>query len=204
MPETGVSAPPGLRVLWLAYARAPEGPPPRRWRGLVGYGRLDIAARLLLAALYPGGRLLEDTGLILFLDRGSGEGEALVFEPSCMPAAMEEEREASELLLTHLRGSGGCHRGPASLRGLTISARRRGYRVLLLREDGAPLRPEILGEGVAFVLGTRVDPPEEGLVLDGRVSVGCMPYLASSVVAYINLLRLETLSLPGIGGRDDG
>ena len=192
--------PAGYRLLWLLYTVHPPGAPPRRWRGLVGYGRLDIAARFLLAALYPGGKLLDDSALFLFLDRGGSVGEGILFEPRCLPEAMDSEAEAGELLLAALRGRGGCSMVPdASLRGLLLAARRRGYRVVLLSEEGGPINAH---RDVSYVLvvGSRVDPPRD-LPVDEAWRIGCMPYLASTVAAYINL---ELRAMRQLWGHDEG
>lgn len=194
--EAPLLAPPGYRAGWLLYAHRPRGPLPRRWRGLVGYGRLDIAARFMLAALYPGGLLLGDSFMLLFLDEGGGEGEALLFEPDCLPGEMHEEEEAARLLLDALRG-GRCRRGPASLRGLLLSARRGGYRVVALREGGG--EPRAGDGGYLFLVGSRVDPPTN-VPVDEVWGLGCFPYLASTVAAYINLVRV----LAAERGRDEG
>ena len=189
----------GERRVWLLYARAPPGPPPRRWRGLVGYGRLDVAARVLLAALYPGGRLLGDSALLVFLDRSGGgeEGSVVGLHAGCLPGEMLYEREAAALLLDALRGRGGCPVAEGlSLRGLLLSAGRAGFRRLLLSEDGGPLGPGLLDGRLLLLLGGAVDPPAEAGPVDARVRVGCRSYLASSVAAYINAVLL----LEGSGG----
>jgi len=182
-----LAPPAGYRVLWLLYATKPEGPLPRRWRGLVSYGRLDIAARFLLASLYPGGSLLRDAALLLFLDAGRGEGEAIAFEPPCLPESASGEEEAAAMLLDALRGRLGCSSGPATLRGLVLGARRAGYRAVLLSEKGGSMK---LRQDTDYLLivGSRVDPPPS-TPRDEAWSIGCLPYLASTVAAYINLKR---------------
>ena len=191
----------GRGLLWLLYARDPGGRPPRRWRGLVGYGRLDIAARFLLAALYPEGRYNGDT-LLLYLDReGEGlRGRLLVLGRDCLPSSMAWEREAATVLLEALRSKRCRTLGETSLRGVVLAARRAGRRVLLLHETGHLLAGEPVWDRVMLVVGSRIDPPLRGPGYDAVVRVGCRSYLASSVAAYINLLRLKTLS----GGGDVG
>ncbi|KSW12175.1 hypothetical protein CF15_05285 [Pyrodictium occultum] len=175
-----------LDTLWIAYGERPPGPPPRRWRGLTGYGRLDIAARVLLAALYPRGRLEEDSGLLVYL--GSERPAALSLLPSCLPGEMEYEHESAELLLRVLRGEACRLLDPAPpLVELLRALRARGYRVVLLTERGGRLRRH--RRGTAYVLGLRVDPPR-GLPVDEEASVGPCSYLASHVTAYVNALRL--------------
>jgi tRNA (pseudouridine54-N1)-methyltransferase len=193
----------GVWLLWLLYAREPGGPPPRRWRGLVGYGRLDIAARFLEAALYPSGGLLRDSAVLLFLDRGGGEGRALLLQPSCLPERLRGEEEASTLLLRHLRGGGGCRWLEAGLRGLVLWAEKRGYTPVLLREDGEPFGRGLLGRRLLLIVGSRVDPPD-WVPHRLRARVGCLPYLASTVAAYINLMRLEAGERETLAGSDDG
>jgi len=183
--EVTIPEPDELKLLWLLYARRPEGMPPRRWRGLVGYGRLDIAARFLLASLYPGGRLLSGRGLLLFLDRG-GEGKAVLLGPGCLPERLEGEPAAATLLLRVLRGGMCGGLAPAEWGALLRELRRAGWRIVLLREDGSALEPRLL-RGAVLVVGSRVDPPERG-PYDARIRVGCFPYLASAVAAYINLV----------------
>ena len=174
-----------LDTVWLAYGRRPPGPPPRRWRGLVGYGRLDIAARVLLAALYPGGVLEKDSAFLVYLD--SSEPLLLVFEPGCLPEGMLYEHESGEVLLQVLRGRQ-CRRAEPALPlpELLGLLRARGYRVLQLSEKGERLQNH--RPGTVYLLGLRVDPPG-GLPVDGYASVGPCSYLASHVAAYINALK---------------
>jgi len=188
----------GVDAAWLAYARLPEEPPPRRWRGLMGYGRLDIAARVLLAALYPGGRLLHGDSFLLYLDAGNGTGRLVAMDSSCLPAGLGDEAGAGEALLAALRGSA-CRSAEAPGLGAVVRAmRRRGLRVVLLSERGSRLRGH--RRGTVYVLGLRDDPPR-GLEVDEEASVGPCSYLASSVAAYINLRRL--LAAPGLGWAGD-
>ncbi len=191
--------------MWLLYTRVPAGEgPPRRWRGLVGYGRLDVAARVLLAALYPGGRLLEGDAVLVYLDPGgSGEGgEVLVLEPGCLPGGMVYEREAAAVLLEALRGRRCRRLGGVTLRGLLLAAGRRGYRRVGLREGGGRLQPP--GERLVLLLGGAVDPPWRllGGVVDAWTGVGCRSYLASTVAAYVNAYRLLRGGGGGGGGED--
>ncbi|NOZ88855.1 MAG: hypothetical protein GXO15_02920, partial [Crenarchaeota archaeon] len=182
---------PGL--VWLLYTRVPAGVgPPRRWRGLVGYGRLDVAARVMLAALYPGRRLLEGDAMLVYLDAGgSGEdGGVLVLEPGCLPGGMVYEREAASVLLEALRGRRCRRLSGVTLRGLLLAAGRRGYRRVGLREGGERLRPP--RGRLLLLLGGAVDPPwrlVEGAI-DVWAGVGCRSYLASTVAAYVNAYRL--------------
>jgi len=182
-----------LDTVWIAYGRRPEGPPPRRWKSLVGYGRLDIAARVLLAALYPGGTLEGDSALTVYLD--SDEPLLLVFEPSCLPDVMIYEHESGEVLVRALRGQA-CHRvEPAPrLPELLEILRGQGYRVLQLSEKGERLQGHV--PGTVYLLGLRVDPPE-GLPVNGYASIGPCSYLASHVAAYINALK--RLGRRGVG-----
>ena len=177
-----------LDAVWLAYGRRPSGPPPRRWRGLAGYGRLDIAARVLLAALYPGGTLEEDSALLVYLD--SDKPLLLVFEPGCLPEGILYEHESGEVLLQVLRGRQSRRAEPAPpLPELLALLRARGYQVLQLSEKGERLQGH--RPGTVYLLGLRVDPPE-GLPVDGYASIGPCSYLASHVAAYINALKRLT------------
>ncbi len=195
--------PVGVDAAWLAYARLPEGPLPRRWRGLVGYGRLDIAVRVLLAALYPGGRLLRGDSFLLYLDAGSGSGRLIVLDSSCLPGELGSEAEAGEALLAALRGEACGSAEAPGLGAVVRMLRRRGLRVVLLSERGRRLR--VHRRGTVYVLGLRDDPPG-GLEADEEASVGPCSYLASSVAAYINLHRLLAVAPAASAGPrgDDG
>ncbi len=194
--------PAGVDAAWLAYARLPEGPLPRRWRGLVGYGRLDIAVRVLLAALYPGGRLLRGDSFLLYLDAGGG-GRLVALDSSCLPPELGGEAEAGEVLLAALRGEACGSAEAPGLGSVVRLLRRRGLRVVLLSERGERLRGH--RRGTVYLLGLREDPPGD-LEVDEEASVGPCSYLASSVAAYINLHRLlEAGAAPVAGPRgDDG
>ncbi|MET1127716.1 MAG: hypothetical protein ABWW70_00145 [Thermoproteota archaeon] len=179
---------PAYDALWIVYARDPEAPPPKRWRSLVSYGRLDIVARVLLAALYPGGALDGDTALILYLE-GDNRAGIYEFTPECLPETAHYEEEAARILLAALHGSSSCSSvvgGDApSLEGLARLYRKAGYAVKVLREGGKLLQQHTPRS--AYIVGTYVDPPP----LRGfdHFSVGPCSYLASHVVAYVNALR---------------
>ncbi len=176
------------QILWLYYAEKPSSPLPRRWRGLVNYGRLDIVARLLLASLYPRGRLEEDSGSILFLDEGKGEGDCVLFTGECLPSSMRYEHDSAKLLLDSLQGQGCPVFKRVNLFAL-IRRLRSMYEIVLLSESGNPIDALEKEKSYLFIIGTRVDPPRNLAELSDRiVKVGCRSYLASTVAAYINAM----------------
>ncbi len=184
------------QVLWLYYAEKPSNSLPRKWKGLVNYGRLDIVARLLLASLYPTGKLEENSSSILFLDEGDGEGDCVLFTRRCLPSSMSYEHDSAKLLLDSLKGQGCPVFKHVNLFAL-IRRLRNMYKVVFLAESGSSMKTIEGGKNYLFIIGTRVDPPGVLAELSDKiVRVGCRSYLASTVAAYINtilysLRRLE-------------
>jgi tRNA (pseudouridine54-N1)-methyltransferase len=145
--------------------------------------------------MYPGGRLLEDSVLVLFLGAEGGEvGDAFFFEPGCMPREACCEDDLGGFFLSALRGSTPCRvaRGVSPLYVARWLRRRGGGRLVALAEKGGPL--EAPGEGDVLLLGTHRDPPARLVeAADARASVGPFSYLASHVAAYVNAVRLGLL-----------
>lgn len=186
------------RNLWLIYSVKPPGNPPKRWQGLVNYGRLDVVSRVLLAALYPGGRFLQDSALLLYLDnsRNGEDGDLLVFGEVCMPSRARYEHEVAPVLLSALRGKACTRAESLSLVFVVRRLKRLGYRVLALREGARRIRRGDVDGDVVFLLGSYYDVPEKVLSeADISVSIGPCSYLASHVAAFVNALRLGVLAL---------
>ena len=192
------------RITWLLYATLPPAQQlPRRWSGLVNYGRLDIAARGLLAALYPTGRY-NGSALLLHIDTGGGGEQAtIIFNKQCLPETMHYEHESSQLLLNALRKNK-CPVTHATLSRILICMKQHGYTRILLKEGAKPLHTlkKIWGrEKILFIIGTREDPPIHAAHhADHVASIGCHAYLTTSVISYINL---HIASIAG-GGDEEG
>ncbi|BEP17163.1 hypothetical protein PYJP_05150 [Pyrofollis japonicus] len=185
------------RSLWFIYSVKPPGDPPKRWQGLVNYGRLDVVSRVLLAALYPGGQLLQNSALLLYLDnsRDGKDGDLVVFDEACMPPRAYYEHEVAPVLLSALRGKACARAESLSLIFVVRRLKRLGYRVLALREGARRIRRSDVDEGVVFLLGSYYDVPEKALSeADISVSIGPCSYLASHVAAFVNALRLGVLA----------
>ncbi|ABM80630.1 hypothetical protein [Hyperthermus butylicus] len=182
---------PSYTLVWVAYAREPANSPPKRWTGLVGYGRLDILVRVVLAALYPGGVRDPHSLLIAFLD--STKPRAIVLTGDCLPQRAVYESDIGAYILEALRGercksyivSGG-------LRELIAWLKSQGYRVVVLHESGRPFTG--YQPYTAYILGLRDDPPL-GVGEDAVESLGARSYLASHVTAFIRLASSIPLGL---------
>ncbi len=179
--------------IWLVYSRDPGNKLPRSWKGLVNYKRLDIIPRIALSALYPGGVLLQDSALLVFLDSGEkGEqGKIVALYEECMPREALYEREVAPLFLRSLRGEECILVDNASLVYVARLLRKNGYRLIALSEKGDRIRPSVLSGRLVLVLGSYFDPPARILSeVEESYSIGPCSYLASHVAAYINALRL--------------
>jgi tRNA (pseudouridine54-N1)-methyltransferase len=168
-------------LVLVAYARRPSGLPPRSWRGLVGYGRLDILVRVLLAFLYPTGRLEPHSQLLLYLD-GGVDSDAILFDGSCLPAGAVYEHELGPYVLEALWGHRCRCTRVSGFGELVAGLRSRGYRVVLLRESGRPFSG--YSPYTVYIVGLRDDPPL-GAGEDAVESIGPRSYLASHVAAFI-------------------
>ena len=179
--------------IWLVYGRSPGDSLPRSWRGLVNYKRLDVIPRVVLSALYPGGVLLRDSALLVFLDMSKrGErGELVALYDECMPRKALYEHEVAPLFLRSLRGEECVLVDDVSLIYIMRLLRRNWYRLVALSEKGDTMRPSVLRGRLVIVLGSYFDPPARILdEVDESYSIGPCSYLASHVAAYINALRL--------------
>lgn len=179
--------------IWLVYSRDPGGRLPRSWKGLVNYKRLDVIPRVVLSALYPGGTLLRDSALLVFLDSGEdGErGRLVALHGECMPREALYEHEVAPLFLRSLRGEACIHIDDTSLVYVMRLLRKNGYRLVAMSEKGDMMRPSVLRGRLVIILGSYFDPPARILdKVDGFYSIGPCSYLASHVAAYINALRL--------------
>jgi len=180
-------------VIWLVYSKDPGGRLPRSWKGLVNHKRLDVIPRIALSALYPGGMLLRDSALLVFLDSGErGEqGKLVALYGECMPREALYEREVAPLFLRSLRGEECVLVNDASLVYVMRLLRKNGYRLIALSEKGNLIGPSALRGRLVLVLGSYFDPPARMLgEVDKSYSIGPCSYLASHVAAYINALRL--------------
>lgn len=182
-------------LVFLAYARRPSQPLPRRWQGLVNYGRLDILVRVVLASLFPQGVVEKGVQLLAFLERGGGEGEVILFDGSCLPGRAVYEHDVGPYVLEALAGRR-CGRAGAGYREVLGELRSLGYRVVVLHESGRRLSRYT--PYTVYIVGLREDPPL-GVGEDAVESVGPRSYLASHVVAFIRLAS----TIPTLAG-DEG
>ncbi|AEM38145.1 protein of unknown function DUF358 [Pyrolobus fumarii 1A] len=184
------------RVVWLVFSSG------RAWyrggiRGWAGSsGRLDVVARVMLAACYPG---CDAQGGCLFA--ASLQGPALFVHEA--GGRMCREYEAGEEILRGLQGVSRLSMVYPGLSGVELLslAKSLGYRVLLLSER-CPVSWRVSLNRRVVVLGADIDPPSAVHSLaDECISVGPISYLASSVAALLNVLsQIDPPSEgPGIG-----
>ncbi|GEM_PF-4600263 len=177
-------------AVWLLYSRRPRGQLPRRWKGLVGYGRLDIVARAILASNYVSPSIDSDSALLLYLD-DEHSPQLIYLEPKCMPSVMKYEHESAQFLLEVLRGRTNClvENNPPTLVGLAKRFSSQGYKVVQLIEEGKLLTEHV--HNTLYILGTHIDPP----ILEKieKRSIGPFSYLTSHVIAYINIVLRKKL-----------
>ncbi len=170
------------RVLWLVFSSG------RSWyrgglRGWAGSsGRLDIVARVFIAACYP--CCVARRGC-LFAAHLSGPA-LLVLEAE---GSACYEHEAGRVILDALRGRRGLLVPGLSGVEFAALAVSTGFKPLVLREGCETRWPSSI-EGRLVVLGADIDPPPGLEDLGGEcISVGPKSYLASVVAALLNVLE---------------
>ncbi len=174
------------RLVFVAYAGQMQGNPPSTLHGWASRkDRLDIIARVLLAALYPAETLLRSNSLLVVFDNYP----VLVIRPSCLPHTLRGEMEARKLLLDVFKGRICSKVNVDNFDEMVGALQNSGYYIYLLSEDGEDIfnvKPWRRSK-TAYIVGTRVDPPR--LQELPRLSIGPHSYLASHVVAFINYLH---------------
>ncbi len=164
----------------------------RGWAG--ASGRLDIVARVLVAACYPGCSARE--GCVFAASLAGPALLVLVAE-----GGLCYEHEAGRVILEGLRGERGLLLPGVSGVEFAALAASLGFRPLVLREGCREAWPHTL-EKRLVVLGADIDPPEGIEGLGGEcVSIGPRSYLASVVAAFLNALERLGLEYGGVGPR---
>ncbi len=167
---------------FLVYSMGSCSPPPSPY-ALASQGRrLDIVARILLAAFnkWPARPRI----LAIYLDN-NGRKCLVLFDKRC--GSWVFEKEAATFLIRVLRSTSppcrvveGLEWREAVEEAIAVIG---AEKVVVLSEKGDPLRPSA-NDRVLYVLGSDVDPPPVKRAWEA--SIGPYSYLASHVVAYIN------------------
>jgi len=174
------------RYGFLVYSRGSCFPPSNPYSLASQANRLDVVARILVAA--SDGWRITPSAVFIFLEPLQDETCLVVFDTASK--RFRFEREASTAIIQVLRSKTARRdrlyrdiswREAVRLATSTIGAKKQ----LLLSERGDRLT-SAPREPVLYIIGSNVDPPETPTAK--KVSIGPKSYLASQVAAYINYL----------------
>ena len=175
-------------------------------------GRIDVLCRVLNSAFLLSRGFRKNVRVWLLLYGPPDPPKAIRFEGSKLKVRLNpDERSTAKLIMKALK-TGENLRGPGKevevYPGLYVSKRTfedvirltlKNSALYYLHEEGRPITDVPFPSNVAFVLGDhRGLSQEDEAFLTGlaeRVSVGRKSYLASHVVAYVNIF-LDSLSNP--------
>ncbi|AJC70959.1 hypothetical protein X802_01245 [Thermococcus guaymasensis DSM 11113] len=175
-------------------------------------GRIDILCRFLNSAFLLSHGFRKNVRAWLLLYGPPEPPKAIRFEGSRLKVRLNpDERSTARLIMKALKAGEGLREPGKEVEvypGLYVSNRTfedvirltlKNSALYYLHEEGKPVEEVRFPTNVAFVLGDHKGlGPEDEMFLDGiaeRVSVGKKSYLASHVVAYINIF-LDSLPNP--------
>lgn len=175
-------------------------------------GRIDVLCRFLNAAFLLSHGFRKNVRVWLLLYGPPEPPKAIRFEGSKLRVRLNPDEMSTAKLITRALKAGEGLREPGRevevYPGLYVSNRTfedvirltvKNSKLYYLHEGGKPIGGVRFGKNVAFVLGDHKGlSGEDEAFLDGiaeRVSVGRKSYLASHVVAHVNIL-LDSLSDP--------
>ncbi len=175
-------------------------------------GRIDVLCRFINSAFLLSHGFRKNVRVWLLLYGPPEPPKAIRFEGSRLKVRLNpDERSTARLIVKALKAGGGLREPGKEVEvypGLYVSNRTfedvvrltlKNSAIYYLHEEGRPITDIRFSQNVAFVLGDHKGlSPEDEAFLDGiaeRVSVGRKSYLASHVVAYINIF-LDSLPNP--------
>ncbi len=175
-------------------------------------GRIDVLCRFINSAFLLSHGFRKNVRVWLLLYGPPEPPKAIRFEGSRLKVRLNpDERSTARLIMKALKAGEGLREPGKEVEvypGLYVSNRTfedvvrltlKNSALYYLHEEGRPITDIRFPQNVAFVLGDHKGlSPEDEAFLDGiaeRVSVGRKSYLASHVVAYINIF-LDSLPNP--------
>jgi len=175
-------------------------------------GRIDVLCRSLNSAFLLSHGFRKNVRVWLLLYGPPNPPKAIRFEGSELKVRLNpDERSTAKLIMKALKVGEGLKEPGKELEvypGLYVSNRTfedvirltlKTSRLYYLHENGTPIEKVSFGSNVAFVLGDHEGlSREDKAFLEGiaeKVSVGKKSYLASHVVAYVNIF-LDSLTPP--------
>ncbi len=175
-------------------------------------GRIDVLCRFLNSAFLLSHGFRKNVRVWLLLYGPPNPPKAIRFEgPELKVRLNPDERSTAKLIMKALKAAEGLREPGKEIEvypGLYVSNRTfedvirltlKNSALYYLHEEGRPVKEVKFPGNVAFVLGDHkgLNPEDEAFLerVAEKVSVGRKSYLASHVVAYINIL-LDSLSTP--------
>ncbi len=175
-------------------------------------GRIDVLCRFLNSAFLLSHGFRKNVRVWLLLYGPPNPPKAIRFEgPKLRVRLNPDERSTAKLIMKALKAGEGLKEPGKEVEvypGLYVSNRTfedvirmtlKNSRLYYLHEEGKPIEKVSFGGNVAFVLGDHEGlNKEDETFLEGiaeKVSVGKKSYLASHVVAYVNIF-LDSIPLP--------
>jgi len=175
-------------------------------------GRIDVLCRFLNAAFLLSHGFRKNVRVWLLLYGPPNPPKAIRFEGPQLKVRLNPDERSTAKLITEALKAGEKLREPGKevevYPGLYVSNRTfedvirltlKNSRLYYLHEEGKPIEKVSFGRNVAFVLGDHEGlEGEDEAFLEGiaeKVSVGKKSYLASHVVAYVNIF-LDSLTPP--------
>ncbi|NJE53760.1 tRNA (pseudouridine(54)-N(1))-methyltransferase TrmY [Thermococcus sp. 21S9] len=175
-------------------------------------GRIDVLCRFLNSAFLLSHGFRKNVRVWLLLYGPPNPPKAIRFDgPKLKVRLNPDERSTAKLIMKALKAGEGLKEPGKDVEvypGLYVSNRTfedvirltlKNSRLYYLHEEGRPIERVSFGGNVAFVLGDHEGlSREDEAFLEGiaeKVSVGKKSYLASHVVAYVNIF-LDSIALP--------
>lgn len=162
-------------------------------RSLSGFGRMDLIARCILAALCDTGGPRRDTTLTIVLEGPPDPPVALTFKGGEMRGSPVGEVKAAEMVLDALSGrkAEGVRMERKGFGRVVSEYKDRGFSLYYLHEGGEDSRRIKFDSRAAFILGDQkgLDTSSEDLldkIEARRVSLGPYSYLASHCIVIVN------------------
>ncbi|MDD1766325.1 MAG: hypothetical protein LUQ00_00190 [Candidatus Methanomethyliaceae archaeon] len=158
-----------------------------------GFGRMDLIARCILAALCDTKGPRRNTTLTIVLEGPPDPPVALTFEGNEMQGVPVGEVKAAELVLDALSGreADGIRMERKGFGRVVAEYKERGFSLYYLHEGGEDSRRMKFEGRAAFILGDQkgLDARSERLLDEAaakRVSLGPYSYLASHCIVIVN------------------
>jgi tRNA (pseudouridine54-N1)-methyltransferase len=162
-------------------------------KSLSGFGRMDLIARCILAALCDAEGLRRDTTFVIVLEGPPDPPITLTLKGEEMRTAPVSEVKAAQIVLDVLSGRKveGVKMERKEFNRVVMEYKENGFLLYYLHEGGEDSRRVKFENKTAFILGDQkgLDARSEHLLDKAkvkRVSLGPYPYLASHCIVIVN------------------